>query len=99
MSATGGTIRGTTSARTVGRGRLPDFDNSASHIPRPKNDPPVNNAGSDVGSNTMSGASRQRQNQSKRDEVLYFNSFESLSIAPILAPCGPTLGVIFCHAL
>ncbi|TQB76840.1 hypothetical protein MPDQ_006617 [Monascus purpureus] len=71
MSAAGGTIRGTTSNRTVGRGRLPDFDNATSHIPRPKNEPAsVNNPGSDVGSNAMSTASRQRQNQSKRDEAI-----------------------------
>ncbi|KAL4956940.1 hypothetical protein BDW69DRAFT_58833 [Aspergillus filifer] len=48
------TFRGTTSHRTVGRGRLPDFD-----------------GGSDIGSSTMSAASsRQRQNQSKRDEAI-----------------------------
>ncbi|KAL4997188.1 hypothetical protein BDV10DRAFT_170020 [Aspergillus recurvatus] len=74
------TFRGTTSHRTVGRGRLPDFEggSSASHIPRPRPEssstitshnphtPP-----SDIGSSTMSAASsRQRQNQSKRDEAI-----------------------------
>lgn len=77
MSGTAGTIRGTTSGRNTGRGKLPDFDNS--YIPRPKSESPSthnhhNNhhtAGSDVGSTTMSTTTRQRQNQSKRDEVAY----------------------------
>jgi hypothetical protein len=73
MSATG-TFRGTPN-KTIGRGRLPDFGNdpSASHIPRPRpeSSATINNTpSSDVGSGTMSAASsRQRQNQSKRDEV------------------------------
>lgn len=74
MSHTG-TFRGTPN-KTIGRGRLPDFDNSSgSHIPRPRSDRPEsvatpNTPSSDVGSGTMSAAStRQRQNQSKRDEV------------------------------
>lgn len=50
---------------------MPDFDynnspSSASHIPRPKPDSALGQ--SDVGSSTTA-ASRQRQNQSKRDEV------------------------------
>ena len=70
MSATG-TFRGTQSNRTIGRGRLPDFgDAAASHIPRPQHTPT-----SDVGGgSTMSAASsRQRMNQSKRDEVCSFD--------------------------
>lgn len=77
MSGTAGTIRGTTSGRNTGRGKLPDFDNS--YIPRPKSESPSthnhhNNhhtAGSDVGSTAMSTTTRQRQNQSKRDEVAF----------------------------
>ncbi|KAH3262576.1 hypothetical protein KXW23_006901, partial [Aspergillus fumigatus] len=71
MSAAGGTYRGTTSQKTLGRGRLPDFENSpASHIPRPRPETTASThtPSSDVGSSTMSAASRQRQNQSKRDE-------------------------------
>ncbi|KAL4930685.1 CBS and PB1 domain protein [Aspergillus undulatus] len=74
------TFRGTTSHRTVGRGRLPDFEggSSASHIPRPRPDSSStitshtpHTPGSDIGSSTMSAASsRQRQNQSKRDEAI-----------------------------
>lgn len=76
MSHTG-TFRGTPN-KTIGRGRLPDFESSStSHIPRPRSDRPESSAAStthtpssDVGSGTMSAASsRQRQNQSKRDEV------------------------------
>lgn len=72
MSATG-TFRGKPN-QTIGRGRLPDFGNdpSASHIPRPRPESSTTNntPSSDVGSGTMSAASsRQRQNQSKRDEV------------------------------
>lgn len=77
MSHTG-TFRGTPN-KTIGRGRLPDFDGSssnASHIPRPRPDRPepssTHTPASDVGSGTgtMSAASsRQRQTQSKRDEV------------------------------
>ena len=71
MSGAGGTIRGTLNTKTIGRGRLPDFDNSSSHIPRPKNDSSSGHTpGSDVGgSSAMSATSRQRQNQSRRDEV------------------------------
>ncbi|KAB8271222.1 hypothetical protein BDV30DRAFT_213929 [Aspergillus minisclerotigenes] len=75
MSATG-TYRGTTTGhKTVGRGRLPDFDGSASHIPRPRPEtasstPNPHTPSSDIGSSTMSAASRQRQNQSKRDEAI-----------------------------
>lgn len=83
MSATG-TYRGTTSHKTVGRGRLPDFENaSQSHIPRPRPDSSStiqtpHTPSSDIGSSTMSAASsRQRQNQSKRDEVCH------------LCPCSP----------
>lgn len=75
MSHTG-TFRGTPN-KTIGRGRLPDFDGSnTSHIPRPRSDrpeptsshPPSSDVGSGTG--TMSAASsRQRQTQSKRDEV------------------------------
>ncbi|GMF67536.1 unnamed protein product [Aspergillus oryzae] len=78
MSATG-TYRGTTTGhKTVGRGRLPDFDGSASHIPRPRPEtasstPNPHTPSSDIGSSTMSAASRQRQNQSKRDEVWSFS--------------------------
>ncbi|RAK98408.1 CBS and PB1 domain protein [Aspergillus ibericus CBS 121593] len=67
------TFKGTISHKTVGRGRLPDFD---SHIPRPRPDTSstINTpqtASSDIGSSTMSAASsRQRQNQSKRDEAI-----------------------------
>ena len=66
------TFKGTISHKTVGRGRLPDFD---SHIPRPRPETSSTThtpqtASSDIGSSTMSAASsRQRQNQSKRDEV------------------------------
>lgn len=77
MSHTG-TFRGTPN-KTLGRGKLPDFDNTGgSHIPRPRPDRPESSAShnthhtpsSDIGSGTMSAASsRQRQNQSKRDEV------------------------------
>ncbi|KAH1366835.1 hypothetical protein KXX63_002420 [Aspergillus fumigatus] len=73
MSAAGGTYRGTTSQKTLGRGRLPDFENSpASHIPRPRPETTASThtPSSDVGSSTMSAASRQRQNQSKRDEAI-----------------------------
>ncbi|KAB8249865.1 hypothetical protein BDV35DRAFT_377950 [Aspergillus flavus] len=75
MSATG-TYRGTTTShKTIGRGRLPDFDGSASHIPRPRPEtasstPNPHTPSSDIGSSTMSAASRQRQNQSKRDEAI-----------------------------
>ncbi|KAJ5679013.1 hypothetical protein N7462_007257 [Penicillium macrosclerotiorum] len=75
MSHTG-TFRGTPN-KTIGRGRLPEFENSnASHIPRPRPDRPEPSAvphppSSDLGSGTMSAASsRQRQNQSKRDEAI-----------------------------
>ncbi|CAI7575982.1 unnamed protein product [Penicillium bialowiezense] len=73
MSATG-TFRGTPN-KTIGRGRLPDFGNdpSASHIPRPRpeSSATTHTPSSDVGSGTMSAASsRQRQNQSKRDEAI-----------------------------
>ncbi|PYI04904.1 CBS and PB1 domain protein [Aspergillus sclerotiicarbonarius CBS 121057] len=67
------TFKGTISHKTVGRGRLPDFD---SHIPRPRPDTSSTThtpqtASSDIGSSTMSAASsRQRQNQSKRDEAI-----------------------------
>ncbi|KAL3472757.1 hypothetical protein BJX99DRAFT_234825 [Aspergillus californicus] len=71
------TFRGTINHKTVGRGRLPDFDGSqASHIPRPRPDSSStitshNTPASDIGSSTMSAASsRQRQNQSKRDEAI-----------------------------
>lgn len=72
MSATG-TFRGTPN-KTIGRGRLPDFEKdsaTSSHIPRPRPDSAsAHTPSSDVGSGTMSAASsRQRQNQSKRDEV------------------------------
>ncbi|KKK14812.1 hypothetical protein P175DRAFT_0447002 [Aspergillus ochraceoroseus IBT 24754] len=69
-------FKGTTGYKTVGRGKLPDFENSStSHIPRPR---PDNSStvtpqtpSSDIGSSTMSAASsRQRQNQSKRDEAI-----------------------------
>lgn len=66
MSTTGGTYRGN---RNLGRGRVPEFDNGSSHIPRPKAEASTTHAPSEVGSSTMSAASRQRQNQSKRDEV------------------------------
>ncbi|KAJ5582092.1 hypothetical protein N7535_000712 [Penicillium sp. DV-2018c] len=73
MSATG-TFRGKPN-QTIGRGRLPDFGNdpSASHIPRPRPESSATNhtPSSDIGSGTMSAASsRQRQNQSKRDEAI-----------------------------
>ncbi|GFF29427.1 meiotically up-regulated gene 70 protein [Aspergillus udagawae] len=73
MSAAGGTYRGTTSQKTIGRGRLPDFENSpTSHIPRPRPETSASThtPSSDVGSSTMSAASRQRQTQSKRDEAI-----------------------------
>jgi hypothetical protein len=63
-----GTFRGTPN-KTIGRGKMPEFDYnspSGSHIPRPKPDSTVGQ--SDVGS-SATAASRQRQNQSKRDEV------------------------------
>ncbi|KAJ6096049.1 hypothetical protein N7486_006795 [Penicillium sp. IBT 16267x] len=76
MSHTG-TFRGTAN-KTIGRGRLPDFDGpNTSHIPRPRPDrpeptsshPPSSDVGSGTG--TMSAASsRQRQTQSKRDEAI-----------------------------
>ncbi|KAF9892725.1 hypothetical protein FE257_001127 [Aspergillus nanangensis] len=79
MSATG-TYKGTINHKTVGRGRLPDFESPTSHIPRPRTDlssisspsPAPHTPGSDIGSSTtMSAASsRQRQNQSKRDEAI-----------------------------
>ncbi|RAH44347.1 CBS and PB1 domain protein [Aspergillus brunneoviolaceus CBS 621.78] len=68
------TFKGTINHKTVGRGRLPDFQDS--HIPRPRPDTSSTvhtpqTASSDIGSNTMSAASsRQRQNQSKRDEAI-----------------------------
>ncbi|PYH82024.1 CBS-domain-containing protein [Aspergillus uvarum CBS 121591] len=68
------TFKGTVNHKTVGRGRLPDFQDS--HIPRPRPDTSSTvhtpqTASSDIGSNTMSAASsRQRQNQSKRDEAI-----------------------------
>lgn len=78
MSHTG-TFRGTPN-KTIGRRGLPDFESpgAASHIPRPRPDRAessltnhsTNTPSSDVGTGTMSAASsRQRQNQSKRDEV------------------------------
>ncbi|KAL2013976.1 hypothetical protein VTN00DRAFT_1501 [Thermoascus crustaceus] len=67
MSTTGGTYRGN---RNLGRGRVPEFDNGSSHIPRPKAEASTTHAPSEVGSSTMSAASRQRQNQSKRDEAI-----------------------------
>jgi hypothetical protein len=70
MSAPGGTFRGTPN-KTIGRGKMPDFEQSpsSSHIPRPKAESATTSHGmSDVGSNATT-ASRQRQNQSKRDEV------------------------------
>lgn len=70
MSTTG-THRGSQSHRSSGRGRVPDFETaSASHIPRPQS--AATHASSDIGGSTMSASvasSRQRQNQSKRDEV------------------------------
>lgn len=69
MSAPTGTFRGTPN-KTIGRGKMPDFDYnspSGSHIPRPK--PESSQVQSDVGSATTA-ASRQRQNQSKRDEAI-----------------------------
>ncbi|PLB36380.1 CBS and PB1 domain protein [Aspergillus candidus] len=83
MSATG-TYRGTYSHKTVGRGKLPDFESSpASHIPRPRPDnssissshtaQTPHTPSSDIGSSTMSASaasSRQRQTQSKRDEAI-----------------------------
>ncbi|KAJ5774459.1 hypothetical protein N7457_009355 [Penicillium paradoxum] len=73
MSATG-TFRGKPN-QTIGRGRLPDFGNdpTASHIPRPRPETAATTQtpSSEVGSGTMSAASsRQRQNQSKRDEAI-----------------------------
>ncbi|KAJ5894585.1 hypothetical protein N7495_006276 [Penicillium taxi] len=73
MSHTG-TFRGTPN-KTIGRGRLPDFDGNGSHIPRPRPDRPEStvshNPPSEVGTGTMSAASsRQRQTQSKRDEAI-----------------------------
>ncbi|EPS27748.1 hypothetical protein POX_e06730 [Penicillium oxalicum] len=77
MSHTG-TFRGTPN-KTIGRGRMPDFESSStSHIPRPRSDRPessvastTNTPSSDLGTGTMSAASsRQRQNQSKRDEAI-----------------------------
>ncbi|KAJ5406764.1 hypothetical protein N7465_008048 [Penicillium sp. CMV-2018d] len=73
MSATG-TFRGKPN-QTIGRGRLPNFGNdpTASHIPRPRPESSATNntPSSEVGSGTMSAASsRQRQNQSKRDEAI-----------------------------
>ncbi|KAL4781898.1 hypothetical protein BJX76DRAFT_310323 [Aspergillus varians] len=72
------TFRGTTSQRTVGRGKLPEFENSASYIPRPRPESSSTatsqtpqTPGSDIDSSTMSATnSRQRQNQSKRDEAI-----------------------------
>ncbi|OXV11792.1 hypothetical protein Egran_00447, partial [Elaphomyces granulatus] len=71
MSAPGGTFRGTPN-KTIGRGKMPDFEQSpsSSHIPRPKAESATTSHGmSDVGSNATT-ASRQRQNQSKRDEAI-----------------------------
>ncbi|KAE8148161.1 hypothetical protein BDV25DRAFT_158883 [Aspergillus avenaceus] len=75
--STAGTYRGTTTGqKPVGRGRLPDFDSTASHIPRPprpdtaSSTPTPHPPSSDIGSSTMSAASRQRQTQSKRDEAI-----------------------------
>lgn len=86
MSHTG-TFRGTTPNKTIGRGRLPDFDGAnASHIPRPRSDRPESSAAShppsDLGSNTGTGtmsaaSSRQRATQSKRDEVRLFRELQS----------------------
>ncbi|KAH8697144.1 CBS and PB1 domain protein [Talaromyces proteolyticus] len=69
MSSASGTFRGTPN-KTIGRGKMPDFDYnspSGSHIPRPK--PDAAPGQSDVGS-SATAASRQRQNQSKRDEAI-----------------------------
>lgn len=80
MSTTG-TYRGTQSHRTAGRGKLPDFENNSSHIPRPPSSATAHTPASDVGSSTMSAASsRQRQNQSKRDEVCSLFGFGSLLV-------------------
>lgn len=81
--STAGTFRGTPN-KTIGRGKMPDFDynNSpaGSHIPRPKSESIVGQ--SEVGSAATS-ASRQRQNQSKRDEVCSIFAFKwSCSFAP-----------------
>ncbi|EED23855.1 CBS and PB1 domain protein [Talaromyces stipitatus ATCC 10500] len=68
MSAAG-TYRGTPN-KTIGRGKMPDFDYNSSpgsHIPRPKPESAISQ--SDVGS-SATAASRQRQNQSKRDEAI-----------------------------
>ncbi|OKL58828.1 hypothetical protein UA08_05623 [Talaromyces atroroseus] len=68
-AAGGGTFRGTPN-KTIGRGKMPDFDYnspSGSHIPRPKPDSTLGQ--SDAGS-AATAASRQRQNQSKRDEAI-----------------------------
>ena len=84
MSAPGGTFRGTPN-RTIGRGKMPDFDAynsnspSSSHLPRPKTDSAPTHGMSDAGSATTS-ASRQRQNQSKRDEVNHPRFLEALQL-------------------
>ncbi|KAI9375414.1 hypothetical protein BJX61DRAFT_494146 [Aspergillus egyptiacus] len=71
------TVRGSTVGhKSGGRGRLPDFEGSTvSHIPRPRPESSstitTHTPGSEIGSSTMSAASsRQRQNQSKRDEAI-----------------------------
>lgn len=73
MSTTGSSTFRNQNHRSSGRSRAPDFDNasviSASQIPRPHSTA-TPAASSDIGSTSMSAASsRQRQNQSKRDEV------------------------------
>lgn len=84
MSTTG-TYRGTQSHRTVGRGKLPDFENNSSHIPRPPSSATAHTPASDVGSSNMSAASsRQRQNQSKRDEVCSLFGFGSCLLMMVM---------------
>lgn len=64
---------------------MPDFDYgpSTSHIPRPKEA----SHQSDVGSSTTA-ASRQRQNQSKRDEVKTNRPSDGCSdLSPIMTEC------------
>ncbi|PWY76245.1 CBS and PB1 domain protein [Aspergillus heteromorphus CBS 117.55] len=79
------TFKGTVSHKTVGRGRLPDFD---SHIPRPRPEPSSSTthtpqtASSDIGSTTMSAASsRQRQNHPP-GTVLALKPSQALQIKP-----------------
>lgn len=83
MAAPGGTYRTPTRS---GRGQMPNFDNSASHIPRPKLDSHTSVVQSDAGGSTLSAS---RQKQSKRDEV----NRSLMVISPILTPANEPINI------